>query len=289
MAYPRFEELSDPAKFDQGVGGFLDHIMKGNFAAFVELAEASSGRRVRQIERVLDDGTVTALDADTLAEPDTLIIISFDSLRTNQAAGEREIAAVRAFLDQPDHLVFVCPHHSIGDVPDLPRAEQMQSQLEAFRHHGDRTIPPRQRFGGFARSLLAGLGVPVENRFGLHPAAEDDGSASPIEVEASLDRLALLRGVETFNVHPHLPQLERLGAAAAKLDVLARQRIDPKATPHPFARQRKTFDALLQSGPATFPGTLLVGDATLFSSTAGGTGSLRRLWSNVVERSRNPG
>jgi hypothetical protein len=44
-------------------------------------------------------------------------------------------------------------------------------------------------FGRFARSLLAGLGVPVENRYGLHPAAEADGSPSPIEVETALDRL----------------------------------------------------------------------------------------------------
>ena len=31
MLYPRFEDLSDPARFDQGVAGFLDHIMKTNF------------------------------------------------------------------------------------------------------------------------------------------------------------------------------------------------------------------------------------------------------------------
>jgi hypothetical protein len=53
----------------------------------------------------------------------------------------------------------------------------------------------------------------VENRFGLHPAAEPDGSPAPIEIDAALDRLRLLERVTTFNLHPHLPHLERLGDA----------------------------------------------------------------------------
>jgi hypothetical protein len=157
----------------------------------------------------------------------------------------------------------VCPHHDIGDVPELPHDDRLQRQIADFLHHGDKTIPPQQQFGGFARSLLAGLGVPVENRFGLHPAAEADGSPSPINKEVALHRLQLLQGVDTFNLHWHLPQLERLGDALAKLDVLARQKIDLAAPPHPFTRDRDNFDALLQSRAEIFAGTLLVNDATL--------------------------
>ncbi len=129
-----------------------------------------------------------------------------------------------------------------------------------------------------------GLGVPVENRYGLRPAAEADGTPLPIEVETALDRLRLLEGVRTFNLHPHLPQLERIGEATTKLDVLVRQKIDLTAPPHPFARSRATFDALLQSRPEAFTGSLLVSDTTLWSSTAGGVESLRRFWTNVVQR-----
>ncbi len=286
MAYPRYEELADPVRFDQSIGGFLDHIMKQNFAAFVELAEALAGLPVAEIERAADDGALTALDARVLDGVDTLIIISFDSFRTGQEAGRAEVEAVRTFLAQPDHLVFVCPHHDIGDVPNLSHDERLQRQIADFLHHGDKTIPPQQQFGRFARSLLADLGVPVENRYGLHPAAEADGSPSPIEVETALDRLRLLQGVRTFNLHPHLPQLERIGDAATKLDVLARQKIDLAAPPHPFARDHGTFDALLQSRPDTFAGSLFVSDATLWSSTAGGVESLRQLWTNVVQRPR---
>jgi len=283
MAYPRFEAVGDPSRFDQGVGGFLDHIMKQNFAAFVAHTQARTGRPAAEIERVTQDG-VTPLDAGLLDNADTLIIISFDSLRTAQAASTAEVEAVRRFLAVPDHLVFVCPHHDIGHVPDLPHDARLQHQLADFLHHGDKSIPPQQGFGGFARSLLAGLGMPVENRFGLRPAAREDGTPEPIEIVAGLDRLQVLAGVEGFNLHPHLPQLERLGEATGKLDVLARQKIDLSAPPHPFTRERTTFDALLQSRPDVFPGVLFVGDTTLFSSTAGGVDNLQRLWTNLLDR-----
>lgn len=91
--------------------------------------------------------------------------------------------------------------------------------------------------------------------------------------------------MNTFNLHPHLPHLEPLADAAAKLDVLARQLVSAAAPPHPFtADGRASFNALLQSRPGVFPGTLLVSDATLWSSTAGGLESLRRLSTNVLQR-----
>ncbi len=49
MLYPRFEELSDPNRFDQSVAGFLDHIMKKNFTAFAEHASAQSGQAVLEL------------------------------------------------------------------------------------------------------------------------------------------------------------------------------------------------------------------------------------------------
>lgn len=284
MAFPRFAELSDPVRFDQGVAGFLDHVMKHNFTAFIETAEQLTGQPVTQLERVADDGGLTLLNAHTLQGVDTVIVISFDSLLTGQQAQSAEVAAVRAFLEDPDHLICVCPHHDIGDVTELNGDALLARQTAEFLHHGDRTIPPRQQFGGFARALLAGLGVPVENRFGLRPAAEADGSPAPIAVETALDRFHFLDGVSTLNLHPHLPQLERVGEGLTKLEVLARQRIDPAAPPHPLMRNRVAFDALLQSRADAFSGCLLVGDTTLWSSTAGGLENLRRFWSNVIGR-----
>lgn len=287
LFYPKFEGLSDPAGFDQGIAGFLDDVQKPNFVAFAELAQAATGNAVTQIERVADDGTTALLDRETIADVDTIIVISFDSLRTGQAAAPSEIEAMRCFLAGPDNMVFICPHHDIGETEGLGVEARVRSQTAAFLHHGDKGIPPRQGFGGFARTLLAGLGVPVENRFGLRPAVQADGTPAPIEVDQVHDDLGLLRGVRTFHLHPHLPQLERIGDSRTRMQVLARQPIDLSAPPHPFTSEgRSTFDALLQSSPDTFAGKLLVSDTTLWSSTQGGLDSLSRLWTNVLVRRR---
>jgi hypothetical protein len=92
--------------------------MKRDFTAFVELAGALTEQPVTEIERVTDDGILTRLAANILEGVDTLIVISFDSLRSGQSADAAEVDAVRRFLAQPDHLIFVCPHHDIGDVPE---------------------------------------------------------------------------------------------------------------------------------------------------------------------------
>jgi hypothetical protein len=168
-----------------------------------------------------------------------------DSLRTDQAATRAEVEAIKHFLDNPDHLIFVCPHHDIGEAVGSVGEGRVEHQLVEYLHHGDHGIPPRQGFGGFARTLLTGLGVPVENRFGLRPAAAPDGAPAPVEIDRALDELGLLRDVEGFNLHP-------------------------------------------QSRADTFPGKLFVCDTTLFSSTAGGVESLRRFWSNVIQRPRRP-
>jgi hypothetical protein len=290
LFYPKYEHLSDAELIDQGIAGFLDHIQKPNFVAFAEQASMQTDRPVVQVERVGDDGHVTPLDNALIADMDTIVVIGFDSLPTNQSASTGEIESIRRFLSDPDNLIFVCPHHDIGKVVGENEESRIERQTAEHRHHGDRGIPPQQGFGGFARTLLAGLGMPVENRFGLRPAAEPDGSPAPIEIDHALDALHLLRGVQTFNLHPHLPQLERIGETANRMDVLARQKIDLTAPPHPFTREgRSSFDALLQSRPDTFAGKLLVCDTTLFSSTVGGIDSLRQLWSNILQRPHRTG
>jgi hypothetical protein len=282
MFWPRFEQFADPVKFDQGVGGFLDHIQLANFKLFADLTAAWTGNLVRSAERRTDTG-LRALDAGFLAGLDTLVIISFDSSRTEQQASDDEIGAIRSFLDDPDHTLFVCPHHDIGNANGLPEAERLAQQELEFHHHGDPAIPARQCFGDFGISLLNGLELPVRNRFGLRPAKLPDGSPAPLEIANEFDRSGLMEGVTTFNLHAHLPHFERLGDSEAKLDVLARQPIDLDAPPHPFtAGGRRNFDALLQSTPDAFRGRLLICDTTTFSSTAGGVDSLQRFWRNIV-------
>jgi hypothetical protein len=91
-----------------------------------------------------------------------------------------------------------------------------------------------------------------------------------------------------LNLHLHLPHFEPLNEGAEKYDVLAQQRIDLSAPPHPFvAAGHDRFNAILQAKPGVFDGQLVVCDATIWSSVFGGLENLERLWQNVVKRARN--
>jgi hypothetical protein len=241
------------------------------------------GRSSWRVERCTSDGKITFLDGDCLDSVDIVIIVSFDSQRTGQHPNESELLALRRFLDDPGHTLLVCPHHDIGNVDGVSGNEVLAMQAVEFHHHGDLGVPGQQRLGGFARSLLRDLGIAVSNRFGLRPAKLRDGSPAPIQIDSQADRFNLLQGVRTFHLHPHLPHFEMLGDSADKLDVLVEQRIDLEAPPHPFVKQgRTTFDALLQSKPNVFGGRVLICDATIWTSTNGGLGSLRQFWANVT-------
>jgi hypothetical protein len=283
IQFPKLEQLKDPRRYDQGIAGFLDHILLVNYEMFCAQSLAVTGQAVRTAQRRTQESGDTLLDSAFLSGIDTLIVISFDSTRTGQRATPAELVAVRAFLADPKHSLFVCPHHDLGAVGGLPAQEQLAAQEVEFQHHGDRASPAQQRFGGFGVSLLEGLEVPVRNRFGLRPGRSADGSPAPVEINASADRSGLLDGVTTFHLHPHLPHFEPVGNSVAKFDVLVRQLIDLDAPPHPFVQAgRNTFDALLQAKAGIFAGRLVVCDATIWSSTFGGVESLKRFWHNVA-------
>jgi hypothetical protein len=283
LQWPKYENLADIEHFNQGVAGFLDNVLLQNYSLFREDMRIRLGNVVRIVERRTSEGKVTLLDGNFLDDIDILIIVSFDSQRTDQHPSDAELASVRRFLDEPSRTLFVCPHHDIGNVDGVPSNEVLATQEVEFHHHGDRGIPGQQRFGGFARALLRDLDVSVANEFGLRPAKTRDGSPAPIQINARADRFNLLQGVKSLHLHPHLPHFEMLGDTHQKLDVLVEQLIDLEAPPHPFTKQgRKTFDALLQSKPNVFGGRLLICDATIWTSTNGGLGSLRQLWANMT-------
>ena len=281
LFWPHYEVLADPERYDQGIDGFLQHIFLNNFRRFTQLARCWTEHAVRIFHRRSRAGEIL-LDPKWLAQIDTLIIISFDGPRSCQQASAAEVSAIREFLDDPAHALFVCPHHDIGDTWDVPVLEREGRRKAEFDHHGDKVIPGQQRFGGFARSLMSGLGLPIRNRFGLRPAKSDDGCPAAVEV-ASIDRHRLLAGVTTLNAHPHLPHFERLDGSRELLEVLVKQRIDCSVPSHPFSAEgHSNFDAVLQATPEVAAGTLIVADATLWSSEAGGAESLERLWRNVA-------
>lgn len=279
LFWPAYEALSS-APGGQGIDGFLEAIFFQNFSLFCDQVAALTGQPARQIQR-RTAGSETLLDAALLNTVDTLIVISFDSQRTGQTASTTEVAAVREFLARPDTMLFVCPHHDVGDTEGLTSDTALARQVAEFHHHGDIALPGQQRFGGFGLSLLAGLGVPIRNRFGLRPARSEGGEPAPFK-QVATDRFGVLAGVPHLNLHPHLPHYERVGAGVDGLEVLARQVVHPEAPAHPVMRGGSDFDAILQSRPKAGLGRLVVCDATLWSSTAGGLQGLQHFWKNVI-------
>jgi hypothetical protein len=215
----------------QGIDGFLRAVFMQNFALFGEQVAKVTGESVDHMERRTSAAETLLTDA-VLDKYDTLIIISFDSQRP-QVITPAETEALRGFLARPETMLFVCPHHDIGDTDDLPKDAALKRQTAEFAHHGDVTLPGQQRTGGFAVSLMAALGAPIRNRFGLRPAATEHGDPAPFHL-ADEDKQRLLTDVPYLNLHPHLPHYERLGAGETALEVLVRQVVDPGAPRTPW-------------------------------------------------------
>lgn len=287
ILWPEFEQLQDPGRFHQGIEGFLDHVILSDFRHFQRVIQDTTGNPVVLIQREGDKPRTGHLDEALLADIDTLIVVSLDHIRAPASGGQQEAALgeielFRDFLSRENNCVVLCPHHDIGGTVLLPGETALQSQETEYRHHGDPTIPPQQRFGGFCRSLARGLGLPFTNLYGLNPAKAPDGSPAPLEIRADFDLNGLLRGVRTFNLHPHLPHLALPGMDTT-MDVLALQAINPAAPQHPFVQAGHTsFNALLQARPDVFAGTLLACDATIWSAAFRGLESLEIFWRNLA-------
>jgi hypothetical protein len=153
-----------------------------------------------------------------------------------------------------------------------------------YHHHGDPLVPRQQRFGRYTRALMKGLGVPVENRYGLRPArVPGTKQLAPLSVARDLDTKGWLQGVTTFNFHMHLPHYALTTDDATSIHVLARQPID-LSRPHPFTEAgNREFNMLLWMPPSgDRAGDVLLADSTIFSTLFGRDESLERFWRNIV-------
>jgi hypothetical protein len=276
LAWPGLEAMRTGP---QGIAGFLDRIVLGDFRHFADVVAEETGQAPVLVSARESDGTRHALRDLLAAGPDTVIVVSLDHMDSAQVPDEQDLAAARAFLARPDTVLAVCPHHLVG--LDTPADEHW--------HHGDPNVPATQQLGGYARALLAGLGLPVENRYGLSPATGADGTPAALKIAGDLDEQRFLGGgtalpVTTFNAHPHLPHLQPVGAAATRYRVLARQAINRHAPAHPFtAGGNWAFNALLWAPPHDArKGHVLVCDATLWSAAFKGLDSLGNFWRNLA-------
>src|ERR1700749_632951 len=109
--WPAYEMMAH-APGGQDINGFLESIFLQNYRTFGDDVAALTGAPLRHIQRRVA-GEINELNPALLEEIDTLIVISFDSQRTAQLAKREEISAIQAFLQRPEAMLFVCPHHDI--------------------------------------------------------------------------------------------------------------------------------------------------------------------------------
>lgn len=280
---------------EQGIAGFLDRVVLGDFAAFLQIVTEETGVDPTVITGRELDGTGHPLCEVFASNPHTVVIVSIDHFRSQRSPSTEDIAKLRMFLACPESMLIVCPHHYVGgeedDEDERNEGEILRRQVQEHRHHGDSLVPGVQRLGGYARSLLAALELPVENLYGLRPAIGTDGQPAWLEVARELDEEQFLGGdrsltVRNFNAHPHLPHLQPVGPGVAAYRVLARQLISPEAEPHPFFAEGNThFNALLWAPPlGERRGHVLVCDATIWSAAFMGVDSLMNFWRNLAAR-----
>ncbi|GGM23272.1 hypothetical protein GCM10010129_79550 [Streptomyces fumigatiscleroticus] len=279
VAWPAYEDAqwSDPGRFQQGIAGSLELFFRA-WLPFQEFVQSVTGHPVPVYQRVDQAGVRTPLDERVLADTDTLFVFGLDHMVTGQEAEAGEVEALRAFLGREDARLVLGPHHDVGAGDDLAVRDV------EYRHHGDPLVPRQQRFAGYLRGVMHGLGVPVENRYGLRPATQRNRIA-PFSASRDLDVRGWLEGVTHFNFHQHLPHYAVTTDEPGLVHVLARQPIDT-ARPHPFTDAgNTTFNMFLWMPPGGGrAGDILLADSTIFSSLFGGDESLRTFWRNLVTR-----
>ena len=280
VEWPNYESIEFSEKmFLQGIAGTLELFHLG-LLRFQQCAGEITGHPVAVYQRIDQAGQKLPLDDRVLEDTDTLMVFGLDHMVTEQEAAPEEIEAVRQFVNREGTSLILAPHHDVGVSSDL------KERAIEYAHHGDPLVPRQQRFGKYTRSLMKGLGVPVENRYGLRPATvKGTNRLQPLVTSNDLDTRGWLEGVPTFNFHPHLPHYAVTTSDNKSIRVLARQPID-MSHPHPFTEAgNREFNMFLWMPPdGKRAGDILLADSTIFTTLFGGDESLERFWKNIVTK-----
>src|SRR6267154_607112 len=182
VAWPIYEtpEFSEKM-FLQGIAGTLE-LFHLSTLKFQQLVGEATGQPVAIYQRIDQAGQRLPIDERILADTDTLMVFGLDHMVTEQEASPEEIEALQNFLTREGTCLILGPHHDVGVSADL------KERAMEYAHHGDPLVPRQQRFGKYTRSLMKGLGVPVENRYGLRPATHPGSTSTvPLTVTKDLD------------------------------------------------------------------------------------------------------
>src|SRR5438270_2281453 len=277
VEWPKFESIEySEQMFLQGIAGTLE-LFHLSLVSFQNAIAEVTGQPVAVYQRIDQAGQRLPIDEHILADTDTLMVFGLDHLVTEQEASSEEIESIQNFLTREGTCLILGPHHDVGVSPDL------KERAMEYAHHGDPLVPRQQRFGRYTLSMMKGLGVPVQNRYGLRPATvKDTNQIAPLNAFRDLDSRGWLTGVTTFNFHPHLPHYALLTDDTKSIRILSKQPID-LSRPHPFTEAgNREFNNFLWMPPdANRAGDILLADSTIFTTLFGGVESLENFWRNL--------
>jgi hypothetical protein len=280
VLWPAYEKAEFSEKmFLQGIAGTLE-LFHLSLLKFQEMLGEITGHPVAVYQRIDQAGQKLPLDERVLDDTDTMMVFGLDHMVTEQEAEPVEIEALRKFLTREGTCLILGPHHDVGVSSDL------NERAMEYAHHGDPLVPRQQRFGKYTRSLMKGLGVPVENRYGLRPATIDGSNRlQPLVRSQDLDKRGWLSGVATFNFHMHLPHYAVTTDDPKAIHLLAQQPID-MSHPHPFTQAgNRVFNMFLWMPPRDGrAGDILLADSTIFTTLFGGDESLENFWKNIATK-----
>jgi hypothetical protein len=280
VGWPAYESTAySDRMFLQGIDGTLE-LFHLSLVKFQALVGEVTGHPVAVYQRVDQAGQFLPLDERVLDDTDTMMVFGLDHMAAELESSGEEVEALRRFLAREGTCLILGPHHDVG------ASGNVEEQALEYAHHGDPLVPPQQRFGTYTRSLMRGLGVPVENRYGLRPALVPGSKRlAPLSITRDLDTRQWLNGVTTFNFHMHLPHYAVTTDDPKAIRVLARQPID-LSRPHPFteAGNRELNMFLWMPPVAGRAGDILLADSTIFTTLFGGDESLECFWKNLATR-----
>ncbi len=278
VAWPNYESIEYSEKmFLQGIAGTLE-LFHLSTLRFQQLVGEVTTQPVAVFQRIDQAGQRLPIDGRVLADTDTMMIFGLDHMVTEQEASPEEIESMREFLKREGTCLIIGPHHDVGVSPDT------KERAMEYAHHGDPLVPRQQRFGKYTRSVMKGLSVPVENRYGLRPAViQGTTQIAPLNASRDLDSRHWLDDVTTFNFHPHLPHYALTTSDTKSVRLLATQPID-LSRPHPFTQAgNKEFNCFMWMPPSgERAGDILLADSTIFTTLFGGDKSLEQFWKNLA-------
>ncbi len=277
VAWPAYEKepYGSPATFSQGISGALELFFRA-WLPFQDSVREATGHQVPVFQRVDQAGYRLPLDERVFDDADTLLVFGLDHMITKQEPDLAEIEALKAFAAREDRCLILGPHHDVGATDDL------EVRATEHAHHGDPLVPRQQRFGSYTRALIAALGLPVENRFGLRPATLGGTNKTvPLTVDRGADTKGWFDGVDSLNFHMHMPHYAVTSGDGVR--ILAKQPID-LSRPHPFTESgNREFNICLWAPPeGKRAADVLFVDSTVFSTLFGADESLQRFWRNLA-------